>query len=133
MLCTIFACVPKEKQTLPYVEGKVIDGVTNKALDNVTIISESGEKTFTSESGIFKLKGSSSITIATPMGGIYKIENYFKVIKENYGEMNCMCEVLNTEKGCYDIEIPLFKEDIMNTYGDRGVSCIYIPKKILKK
>ena len=109
MLCSVLlltGCVPKMQIISPYIEGEVVDAVTKKPLKNVLLSGENG--TLKSDAkGKFKIPEKRTLTLALPVGGIFRIEQPFSLQKEGYEKLSCECDVLTTQEGCFNVHLEL--------------------------
>ena len=136
LLFVFSGCVPKIHTVIPKIEGKVIDIVTKKPIENVTIGSIK-----TNKDGKFSLDGKKELGIGTPMGGVWKLPTVMvPVSKKGYRNVYCQCSGLsNNIYGCTNVTIALTPlgenvlENIEKSTQNDDFSCQIVKRERLAK
>jgi len=102
----LIGCSIKTYTVSPAIEGKVIDLVSKKPLENVNV-----GGVLTDKNGKFYIKGERKATIGTTMGGIWRVPVVImRVTKAGYKPTSLQCDVLSTQEGCFDVVVKLEKD-----------------------
>ncbi len=83
-------CIPRYKAHTPSVSGQVVDSLTKEPIPNAMVASNIR----TDEDGKFFIPKKSSLSIALPMGGIYRINILFDITKDEYYPLSRKCDKL---------------------------------------
>ena len=101
----ITACVPKTHIISPAIEGKVIDAQTKYPISGVRVGS-----TLTDKDGKFYIEANKELGVGTTMGGVWRLPAMVvKVEKAGYKPDYYICDALNTQEGCFDVVIKLYR------------------------
>lgn len=98
-------CVPKYKVDTPSVRGQVVDSLTKEPIPNAMV----AISIKTDEDGKFFIPKKNSLGIATPMGGIYRIDIIFDITKDGYYPLSCKCDKLVNDAQCNNENIAMTK------------------------
>lgn len=100
-------CIPKYVPVAPSVKGVVVDAVSGKPLEGVSI-----ENVKTDEFGKFYIEAEQELGVAMVMGGVWPITKRFSLSLNGYYTRTCECDTLTNNAECSDVIIALMPKSI---------------------